>query len=117
MKMPEPTARAARLQSLLLELSYPDRRRNPDLLAEIGRLLDEALGQGELAIGSTPAEVRRAIGPPSLRRGDETDASFDWGYPHPAPAGQAPGDDWYLFLRFRDGVLRAIETRIWREGR
>jgi hypothetical protein len=117
MKTPEPTARAARLERLLVELSFSNRRRNPDLLAEIGRLLDEALEQGDLAPGSTPAEVRRAIGPPSLRRGDETDSSFDWGYPRPAPAGRPAGDDWYLFLRFRDGALHAIETRIWREGR
>lgn len=108
--------RASRLERLLLEYSYRERR-SPELLAEIWELLADALARGELASGSTPDEVRRAIGPPTLRRGDEGDASFDWGYPRPAPEGQAAGDDWYLFLRFRDGVVHTIESRIWRAGR
>lgn len=117
MKTPDLSGRAARLESLLLELSYPERRRNPELLAEIWRLLEEALQQGCLAPGSTPAEVRAAIGPPFLRKGDEGEASFDWCYPRPAPEGRTEGDDWYLFLRFRDGLLSSIETRIWRQGK
>jgi hypothetical protein len=112
----DPNDRASRLERLLLEHSFPERR-SPQLLAGIWELLEDGLAQGALAVGSTPDEIRRAIGPPSLRRGDEGDASFDWGYPRPAPAGQPLGDDWYLFLRFQDGRLRALASRIWREGR
>jgi hypothetical protein len=112
----DPDDRASRLERLLLDYSYAERR-SPQLLAEIWELLEAAREQGELAMGSTPDEIRRAIGPPTLRRGDEGDAGFDWGYPRPAPEGHPAGDDWYLFLRFRDGVLHRIESRIWREGR
>jgi hypothetical protein len=116
MKTPDPSDRASRLERLLVEHSYPERRSH-ELLAEIGRLLEDALQKGELAPGSTPAEICRAIGSPFLRMGDEHEAAFDWYYPSAAPAGQAAGDDWYLVLRFRDGTLRSIENRIWREGR
>jgi hypothetical protein len=116
MKTPDPADRASRLERLLLEISYPERRSH-GLLAEIERLLEDARQSGELAPGSTPAEIRRAIGPPLLRMGDEHEASFDWYYPRTTPAGEVEGDDWYLVLRFRDGVLSSLETRIWREGR
>lgn len=105
-----------RLERLLIDHSFADRR-SPELLAEITRLLEDAVREGALALGSTPAEVRHTIGPPSLARGDESDETFDWCYPRTAPGGAAGGEAWYRVLRFRGGRLGSISDRIWREGR
>lgn len=114
--MPSDPLRAERLQRLIDDFSYPERR-NPELLAKIDALLSEARRAGLLQPGATATEVRTALGPPYRSIGEEHEPTYDWHYPTlPPPDEGRPGDPWVLVLRFRDGVLQAIERRVWREA-
>lgn len=112
----DPTkARAARLERLLDDFSYRERR-SPELLREIDALVREASRQGLLPNGASPEEVRAVLGPPHRILGEEGDETVDWHYPSlPPEAGRNEVREWSLVLRFRNDALAATEERPWRE--
>ena len=102
------------LRTLLLDYSYPEKR-SPEMLREIDSLLTWAVSE-VVHLGSTSIAIESALGPPHLMFGEKSDETSDWFYPVlPTPTESTRAAEWFVCLRFRDGIVYSIDRRGWIE--
>lgn len=102
------------LRTLLLDYSYP-KKRSPEMLREIDSLLTWAVTE-VIQPGSTFTAIESSLGPPHLMFGEKSDETSDWFYPIlPTSTESTRASEWFMCLRFHDGVLSSIDRRGWIE--